>query len=213
MSRRTILKMLFGAAIISIAPACRAGGRVQSGVARADLYPCEGCEAVHERNTADLDWRSAVARPQEPGERLVLSGVVYETDGRTPASGVVIYAHHTNVDGLYANGSSETEWSRRHGRLRGWVRTGADGRYAFDTIKPGIYPDRTEPAHIHLFVLEPGRPPYYIDDVVFEGEFGVTPAYRARQSLRGGDGVIVLGRRNDGTWLAQRNIVLELHPN
>lgn len=213
MHRRTIAKMLLGAAVIAVAPACRADARVERRVPRDDLYPCEGCEAVRERDAAGLDWRATITGPDEPGERMVLSGVVYQTDGRTPAGDVVIYAHQTNVDGLYADGTSETEWSRRHGRLRGWVKTGADGRYAFDTIKPGIYPDGTEPAHIHLFVLEPERRPYFIDDVVFEGEPGVTPAYRARQRLRGGDGIIALDRRKDGTWLARRDIVLELHPN
>lgn len=136
---------------------------------------------------------------------------MYRTDGRTPASDVVIYAYQTNADGLYAGGSNASEWSRRHGRLRGWARTDAEGDYVFSTIKPGIYPDRSEPAHIHLIVQEPGRPPYWIDDVVFEGEFGVV-AHRANEERRGGGGVVRLGRDGDGHLLATRDIVLEAHP-
>lgn len=178
--------------------------------ARPDLYNCEGCEAVGERRplsaTVDLAGRD------EPGERMILTGRVLATDGVTPAAGVVIYAHHTNHHGLYANGSSETTWSRRHGRLRGWALTGADGRYAFRTIKPAPYPDRTMPAHVHLFVGEPGRRPYYIDDVVFDGEFGVTTAYRKACELRGGNGIVRLQRTDDGVLLARRDIRLEAHP-
>ena len=179
---------------------------------RSDLYLCEGCEAVRERSPNGLPTFLRLAGPEEPGEPLLLTGRVLAADGSGPASGVVVYAHHTNARGLYAGGTLETEWSRRHGRLRGWVRTGADGRYTFQTIKPAPYPNRNLPAHVHLFVGEPGRPPYYIDDVVFAEEFGVTTAYLARQKLRGGSGVVRLQRGPQGGWLAVRDIRLERHP-
>ncbi|WP_447724387.1 dioxygenase family protein [Sphingomonas koreensis] len=180
--------------------------------ARPDLYNCEGCEAVGEPLPSTLSATVVLAGSDEPGERMILTGRVLTADGTAPAAGVVIYAHHTNDAGLYANGSNQTTWSRRHGRLRGWAVTGADGRYTFRTIKPAPYPDRTMPAHVHLFVGEPGRPPYYIDDVVFDGEFGVTAAYRKAREMRGGNGIVRLGRTADGVLLAQRDIRLETHP-
>jgi len=180
---------------------------------RPDLYACEGCEAAAERDPDGLDWRTTLSGPDEPGERMIVRGVVYQTDGVTPAPGVVIYAHHTNAAGNYADGSSESTWSRRHGRLRGWVRTGADGAYAFDTIKPGPYPGRDVPAHVHLFVREPGRPSYWIDDVLFAGEFAPDNAYLRTQEGRGGSGVVTLTTGQDGLLVAERNIVLEQHPS
>ncbi len=179
--------------------------------ARADLYQCEAgyFETALERDPASTDWR--ITLPESPGERLILRGVVTTHDTGAPAPGVVVYAHHTNAGGLYANGSGPPEWSRRHGRLRGWVRTGADGRYEFRTIKPAPYPNQQLPAHIHLIVAEPGRPPYWIDDVVFDGEFAVTGAYRRARENRGGDGIVQLARENS-VWLAQRDILLESHP-
>ena len=186
--------------------------RAASERARSDFYLCEGCEATLERDAASLTWRADIAPPTEPGEPLILTGTVFQPDGRTPAAGVVIYAHHTNAAGVYANGTPETEWSRRHGRLRGWVRTNAEGRYEFRTIKPGPYPQRNDPAHIHLFLREPGKPPYWIDDVVFDGEFGVTDEYRRERENRGGSGIVKLERTAEGVWLARRDIVLEVHP-
>lgn len=179
--------------------------------ARPDLYLCEGCEAVEEASVTD---RSSIARLAivDAGEPLRLEGVVRKTDGLTPAPGVVVYAHHTNAQGLYANGGPETVWSRRHGRLRGWALTDARGRYAFETIKPAPYPSRQMPAHVHLYVGEPGRRPYYVDDVVFDGEFGVDAAYRAQAENRGGSGIVHLARSSDGWLLAQRDIQLEIHP-
>ncbi len=213
-NRRSTLLGLTTLAASGLGTGCSRAEQTQSAQRpRSDLYACEGCEAIEERNPRELSSSATLAGPDEPGQRMRLSGRVFAVDGVTPAQGVVIYAHHTNSEGLYANGTPESEWSRRNGRLRGWVRTDAEGRYAFDTIKPAPYPDMMGPAHVHLFVQEPGRRPYYVDDVVFEGEFGVTPAYRARAELRGGDGVVTLGRTPDGVWTARRDIRLEPHPD
>ena len=153
-----------------------------------------------------------IAGPDEPGERLLLTGRITTPDGTKPAAGIIVYAHHTNNEGLYANGSNESEWSRRHGRLRGWAKTDADGRYSFHTIKPAPYPDMGGPAHIHLMIGEPGRRRYYIDDVVFIGEFGVTTGYHRKQELRGGSGIVTLRDNGNGVLVAVRDIILERHP-
>jgi protocatechuate 3,4-dioxygenase, beta subunit len=188
------------------------GGVPAPRVARSDLYQCEGCEGVRERDAGTLSWSTRIGPGIDRGEPLRLEGTVVAVDGRTPVPGVVIYAYQTNAEGLYANGTPGTEASRRHGRLRGWAKTGPDGRYRFETIKPAPYPRSDIPAHVHLTVLEPGRPPYWIDDVVFAGEFGVTEAYRRARINQGGDGIVALTRAADGTWLARRDIRLEPHP-
>ncbi len=176
-----------------------------------DLYACEGCDGVFERDPASLSWRAEIAGPDEPGERLRVEGVVRDAQGAAPVEGVIVYAYHTDAQGLYSRGTPETVWSRRHGKLRGWARTGPDGRYAFETIKPAPYPNEPYPAHVHLTVLEAGRRPYWIDDVVFAGEFGVDDAYRAARENRGGDGIVTLAREGD-VWVARRDIRLEPHP-
>ncbi|MGH6786736.1 MAG: hypothetical protein ACREBO_07885 [Novosphingobium sp.] len=180
--------------------------------ARPNLYQCEGCEGVLETDLAKLAAHARIGPVSEPGEPLRVTGTVYQADGSTPAPGVVIYAYQTNAQGLYADGSNASEWSRRHGRLRGWVKTGADGSYAFDTIKPAPYPREAMPAHIHLTVLEPGKRPYWIDEIVFDGEFGVTPAYRRKAINQGGGGIVALVAGSDGIAIARRDIVLERHP-
>lgn len=189
--------------------ACGVG--MAQGRARPGLYDCEGCEGVYEQPQAPLSWRSRIDTPLDQGEPLTVEGRVLRPDTGAPAAGVALYVYHTNAEGLYANGAPRSEWSRRHGRLRGWIRTGDDGRYRFDTLKPAPYPGERFPAHLHFTVLEPGRRPYYIDDVVFDGEFGVTADYRARQELRGGSGIVPLVRRQ-GRLTAVRDIRLELHP-
>ena len=121
----------------------------------------------------------------------------------------MLYLHQTNAAGVYPSRSGATGWARRHGTLRGWLATDAAGRYRVDTVRPGPYPDADLPAHVHVFVKEPGRPPYYVDDVTFEGDPFLTPAYRAREERRGGSGIVRLARRPTGGWQGRRDIVLE----
>lgn len=208
------MKSVFAAMLLACSTACNAEQPVAASPgaeqARA-LRPvpgCEGCEAAWERDAATLGSRISLAPHGEPGAKLILRGTVYRAGSRIPAAGVVLYVHHTNAAGRYAGGSGESEWSRRHGRLRGWLKTGSDGRYEIETVKAGPYPDRDDPAHIHVTVLEPGKDPYWIDDVVFEDDARVDRAYRAGLQNRGGSGIVRLVRQAGGGWLAERDIVL-----
>jgi protocatechuate 3,4-dioxygenase beta subunit len=211
-------EMLAGSASLLVAGACTSAPESRqtskdggAAPARADLYDCEGCEGALERPAGSLRPYARIAPPGETGQPLRVEGIVWQADGRTPAPNVVIYAYQTDAAGLYSRGTPETEASRRHGLLRGWVRTGPDGRYSFDTVKPGPYPRNNFPAHIHLTVLEPGRRPYWIDDIVFEGEFGVTDQYRRERENRGGNGIVRLTSTPD-YLVARRDIILERHP-
>jgi len=176
---------------------------------RPDLFDCEGCESIYEYGNAHLSWTTVIPPKGVPGERLVLSGRVLQTDGRTPAPGVIVYAHHTNADGIYPKHGNEQGWGRRHGYLRAWVMSNEKGEYRFETIRPGTYPTRTDPAHIHFIIKEPDRQEYWIEDVVFTDDPLVNDRYKARLSNRGGNGVVTPQRLEDGSWTARRDIILE----
>ena len=118
----------------------------------------------------------------EPGEPLIISGTVFKENGRAPAAGVTIYAYHTNAAGIYPKrtpNDGRPQW--RHGYLRGWMRTGRDGRYEFRTIKPAAYPGRTEPAHIHL-TMSAAKHPEYSGTIWFADDPLITPELRARNA-------------------------------
>ena len=159
--------------------------------------PCEGCEWVFDAQPAKLASRARIAPVAEAGAPMVIEGVVTSARG-VAASGVVVYAYHTNQAGLYPPAGN------RHGRLRGWAITDAKGRYRFDTIRPGAYPERNVPEHVHMHVIEPGIGTYYIDNLEFEDD-PLNP--RRRGAERGGNG-LALPQRRDGIWLARRDIVL-----
>jgi protocatechuate 3,4-dioxygenase beta subunit len=167
--------------------------------------PCEGCELVFVGMPGELASEARIAPPEEPGEAMRIEGTVTSADGR-PAPGIVIYAYHTDAAGVYPR--AET----RHGRLRGWARADGQGRYAFKTIRPGAYPGRSIPQHVHMHVIEPGHSTYWIASIEFEDD----PLFSNRSTRdstkrRGGNGLVAPIRDVEGGWLVRRDIVLGLH--
>ena len=81
---------------------------------------------------ADAQSSVVIAGPDEPGERLVVTGRVL--DGSTPIAGVSIYAFHADMKGLY-----EREGISRglDPRLYGAMRSDETGHYRYETIRPG----------------------------------------------------------------------------
>lgn len=136
--------------------------------------------------------------------KLKLTGTVYHNDGVTPARGIILYIYHTNPEGEYATRGNEEGWARRHGYIRGWVRTGEDGRYTFYTFKPGFY--SSNPAHIHPTILEPNGSYYYIDEYRFEGDPKLDNV-RQYMDNRGGSGIVSL-TESGGILVAERDIIL-----
>ena len=169
---------------------------------------CEGCEAVLEYPNKPLTPVDTLPDFNRPGPKLKLQGIVYQQDGKTPAAGVVIYAYHTNQKGVYEKQGGEEGWGKVHGRLRGWVKTGADGTYAFYTLKPGIYPTRSEPAHVHLTVLEPNGKYYWITSAHFEGDPLLSDKELKNNSPRGGGDVILQLKQINGIQVGYRDIIL-----
>lgn len=166
--------------------------------------PCEGCEWVFEGMPETIATTARIAPESEPGEPLTVRGRVFAADGKARA-GVIVYAYQTDARGIYP--PAET----RHGRLRGWAQTDSEGRYAFETVRPGSYPRSNNPAHVHMHVIEPGCGTYFIDDIHFTDDPLFTPEARRTMSReRGGSGVATPMRSN-GRWTVERDIRLGMN--
>lgn len=174
---------------------------------------CEGCEAVLEYGNKQLSSIDTLPKFKETEPKLKLSGIVYEKDGKTPAGNVILYIYHTNRAGIYEKKGDEMGWAKRHGYIRGWIKTGRDGEYTFYTFRPASYPNRQEPEHIHITVKEPDKNEYYIDDIVFDDDPLLTKEGKIDLKNRGGSG-IVTPERGNGIMIIERDIVLGLNiPN
>lgn len=171
--------------------------------------PCEGCEAIYESPVPfqQLSYSDTLPDYHSKGQKLHLSGVVYQSDGRTPAPGVVLYIYHTDQTGIYPTRGDEKGWDKRHGYLRGWIKTNKQGQYAFYTLKPVGYNNGKAPAHIHITVKEPDVNEYWIDEYLFADDPQLSKADRERLKNRGGSGVVQTKRQGD-VLVARRDIIL-----
>ncbi|MBL7748800.1 MAG: hypothetical protein JNM19_15290, partial [Chitinophagaceae bacterium] len=124
---------------------------------------CEGCEAIYESPVpfGQLNETDTLPGFEEAGPKLRISGTIFKADGKTPAPGVVLYIYHTNQQGNYVSKSGEG-WEKRHGYIRGWVKTNEKGEYSFYTLRPASYPNSKAAQHIHPVIKEPGISDYYI---------------------------------------------------
>ncbi|MCH5720006.1 dioxygenase family protein [Niabella hibiscisoli] len=173
---------------------------------------CDGCELMYINMPQQIASVDSSPAWNGKGQPLQISGTVLKADGKTPAPNVIIYYWQTNNEGYYANREGLDARARRHGYIRGWIKTDPEGRYAFYTIRPAPYPTDSLPAHIHLSIKEPGLPnEYYTDEINFEDDPLLKPYFEKHPpENRGGSGVVYVSLR-DNIQLAEHNIVLGLN--
>jgi len=117
--------------------------------------------------------REKIAGDEELGEPLRIEGRLYDVaDCRTPLSGWGLDIWQADNNGDYYDGPA-TDY-----RLRGRVVTDSDGRFAFETIKPGNYAlgNSFRPAHIHFRVYSPQGVVALTSQLYFEGDPYLSPA-------------------------------------
>lgn len=172
--------------------------------------PCEGCEAASDYGNRTLNWTDTLPDFHEDGPKIEISGTVFQNDGKTPAKDVILYVYHTDQKGIYPPKEGDTGWARRHGYIRTWLKTNELGQYKFYTLRPASYPNTSIVAHIHIFIKEPGKNEYYIDDFLFDDDPFLTKSERNRQGNWGGSGILKGEKRGDLT-VYKRDIILGLN--
>ena len=103
-----------------------------------------------------------VGEDNEPGTRLVITGVVRDAQGKS-VGGATMHFYQTDITGRY---TKEQAMDEPHARLAGTLILGEAGTFELHTVRPGGYPqavrlgdrDRHIPAHIHIDVTAAGHP-------------------------------------------------------
>jgi protocatechuate 3,4-dioxygenase beta subunit len=171
------------------------------------LGPCEGCEPALLGLPTALSAQARIAGADTPGTRLRIEGRVRSREG-APVPGVLVYAYQTDSHGRYPQPTWLQPELRAHGALRGWAVSDAAGRYRFDTVRPGAYPEGGEPEHVHMHLIEPGRCTYYLDDLVFADDPLLHGRHRRDpERARGGSGIVQPQRDDAGGWRVVRDLV------
>lgn len=91
-----------------------------------------------------------LAPTNEPGTKLIISGVVRTLDCSQVIPNAIIDVWHADDSGAYDNTGGY--------HLRGTTTSNSQGFYMFETIKPGKYLNGSQfrPSHIHFKITAPG---------------------------------------------------------
>ncbi len=172
---------------------------------------CEGCELMYIGMPENILPEHSSIGWTEGKQKLILTGKVYQLDGKTPAPDVIIYYWHTDDQGLYSSDTETLKEVKQHGKLRGWVKSDENGNYTIKTSRPAAYPNQDIPQHIHLSIKEPNISNEYFADLYFDDD----PLYLKHKKKygktdRAGTELLRIVLDND-TQIAEHNIVLGLN--
>lgn len=151
--------------------------------------------------------------PGEPGERLMVAGQVMEWP--QGLAGASLYIFHADAEGRYTREGPNDDMNAR---LHGALRTGAEGRYRYETIRPAGYGNNG--AHIHAVVTLPGYKPrmeelrFADDPKAFASPAevqGLKPGARRASTAFPGYVFAILPAEQDaaGVWHVTHDIFLE----
>lgn len=101
-------------------------------------------------------------------DKLKITGIIYESDGITPAKDVILYVCQSNEFGDYEMKRDENR--KRYVHHRAWVKTDADGRYTFYTFMPGKNRDVKELKQIQRIIKVPGKKEYKMNSFFFKND-------------------------------------------
>lgn len=164
-----------------------------------------GAEGMGAIDAPDVvSWKTALAKKTDEGEPMIISGTIFQSDGKTPVPNVLIYLYHTDVYGIYGRSGEH-----KHGKHRGWMLTDERGRYEFRSIRPASYPSSTISAHVHMTLTGKDFKEDWIDSILFEGDKFITERERNQSGKRGGfNPILKLEKGTDGIFRATRDIQL-----
>ncbi|MCU6480442.1 protocatechuate 3,4-dioxygenase subunit beta [Arthrobacter sp. A2-55] len=143
--------------------------------------------AFGHQDVSPLEADLTIVHNGEPqGERIKVAGKVLDGDGR-PVAGQLVEIWQANAAGRYIH-KRDQHPAPIDPNFTGVGRciTGADGSYAFTTIKPGAYPWKNHinawrPAHIHFSLFGSEFTQRIITQMYFPGDqlFPLDPIYQS----------------------------------
>lgn len=165
--------------------------------------------------------RVQIARSSEPGEKLSLAGTV--SNCRQPLKGIKLEVWQATHSGCYIHpdmACDNVPGNDTEARLWGVLTSDAEGKFAFDSIKPGRYLNgaRYRPSHIHFRITAPGQRvfagnlDYFYTQLYFAGDEYIPGDYAADHPSAASR-IIPLSRQGNGPWTGTFNINLPAVPD
>ena len=140
--------------------------------------------------------------------KLKLTGVIYESDGVTPAKDVIVFIEQPDENGDFDLRRSGDD---RYVFHRSWVKTDEDGRYTFYTFVPGNDRRYNQMQQIFPIIKEDSKPEVQLESLLFDNDPLLTKRCRKQLNKKGHTGRILTTEKKDGIWIANKDIVLPEH--
>ncbi len=120
-------------------------------------------------HVANAPVRAVLASPDEPGERLFISGHIFASDCTGPVASAIVDVWHATDAGCYS--VLEACPGEDPYNCRGQMITDSSGAFAFETILPGRYLNGAtfRPRHLHV-IISPLDGPALTTQIYFEGD-------------------------------------------
>lgn len=161
---------------------------------------------IYDKENLNLSNVDTIPDFDSKTNKLKISGIIYESDGVTPAKDVILYVQQPDENGDF---DLIEENAKRYVNHRGWVKTDADGRYTFYTFVPGGDRRYNQLQQLYPIVKEPSKDAYEVDTFLFDEDPILTKTCRKRIEKKGDPTRILKLKTEDGILVAYRNIVLK----
>lgn len=160
---------------------------------------------IYDYGTKVLQSADSVPDYNLKEEKLKLTGTIYQADGKTPASDVILFVEQPDEHG---NFDLRVENDKRYVHHRAWVKTDSLGQYTIYTFIPGN--DRIHQMYKQIFpvIKEPNKGEYEIETFLFDDDPLISKYCRKRLAKKGDITRILKPKMVDSILVARRDIIL-----
>lgn len=138
-------------------------------------------------------------------DKLKITGTIYQSDGVTPAKGVILYIEQPNEEGSYEMVEKD---SKRYVHHRTWIKTNENGDYTFFTFVPGKRLSSRKLMHIHPVIKAPNMEEYDLPVYLFDEDPKLSKICRKRLNKQGRIDSILTLEKKENIFIAKRDIIL-----
>ncbi|MFK7833758.1 MAG: hypothetical protein AB8B52_10810 [Winogradskyella sp.] len=162
--------------------------------------------AITDRAEAQLSNTDTIPDFRSKINQLKLTGIVYQSDGVTPAKDVILFIEQPDENGNFDLRHAD---DNRYVFHRSWVKTDADGRYTFYTFVPGGDRRFNQLQQIFPLIKAPTQPAYALETFLFDEDPLLTRTCRKRMAKKGDPTRVLKPTLKDGILVAERHITLK----
>ena len=182
--------------------------KAQNVVIKADLEDISYLDRhpIYDYNKDHISSTDSIPDFEGKNQKLKITGTIYKSDGKTPASDVIMYIEHADEDGDFDLRKLN---DKRYTHHRGWIKTNASGQYAFYTFIPGGDRRYNQLQQLFPTIKEEANEFYNLESFLFDSDPLLTKACRKKIQKKGDVSRILKPIKQGDLLVVEKDIVLE----